>query len=77
MEFYLTVLDLFCNTGRDVLSIFAGGKIICAAWVCISMTQLLILYPFHDIQARFGRVDTNLECITAFLFKSVRLEDGN
>jgi hypothetical protein len=33
MEFYLQILDLFCITRQNVLSIFAGGKVICAAWV--------------------------------------------
>jgi hypothetical protein len=36
MEFYLQVLDLFCITRQNVVSIFAGGKIVCAAWVRIN-----------------------------------------
>ena len=43
MEFYLQVLDLFLSPRDTVVSIYAGGKIICAAWVCSADK----LYQFH------------------------------
>jgi hypothetical protein len=33
MEFYLRILDLFCEEGDAVLTVFGGGKLSCAAWV--------------------------------------------
>ena len=36
MEFYIRILDLFCHARDNVLSVFSGGKIVCAAWVCFS-----------------------------------------
>ena len=36
MEFYIRVLDLFCHARDNVLLVFSGGKIVCAAWVCFS-----------------------------------------
>ena len=45
MEFYLQVLDLFLSPRDTVVSIYAGGKIICAAWVCSADK----LYQFHFI----------------------------
>ena len=38
MEFYLQVLNLFCEHRVDVFSVFAGGKIICATWVSVVLT---------------------------------------
>lgn len=35
MEFYLKLLDLFCDKGDAVLSVYTGGKLICAAWVSL------------------------------------------
>jgi hypothetical protein len=33
MEFYLRILEMFCKPGDSILSIFAGGKILCAGLV--------------------------------------------
>jgi hypothetical protein len=33
MEFYINVMDIFLSPRDKILSIFAGGKAICAAWV--------------------------------------------
>ena len=33
MEFYLKILKMFCKLGDSILSIFGGGKILCAGLV--------------------------------------------
>ena len=33
MEFYLGLIDLFCDAREEVYSVYAGGKFLCAAWV--------------------------------------------
>ncbi|KAG0581687.1 hypothetical protein KC19_3G000200 [Ceratodon purpureus] len=34
MEFYLKLLDLFCKEGDAIVTVFGGGKLSCAAWMC-------------------------------------------
>jgi hypothetical protein len=33
MEFYLRVMEMFCQPGDAILSIFGGGKVVCAGVV--------------------------------------------
>ena len=33
MEFYLRILELFCKPGDSILSVFGGGKVLCAGLV--------------------------------------------
>ena len=39
MEFYLNVISMFCQPRSDVVSIFCGGKIVNACWVCTLRTE--------------------------------------
>ena len=43
MEFDIRVLDLFCHARDNVLSIFSGGKIVCAAWVGVFPDPAIVL----------------------------------
>ena len=43
MEFYLGLIDLFCNAREEVYFVYAGGKFLCVAWVNS-------LYSLHDYQ---------------------------
>ena len=43
MEFYLGLIDLFCDAREEVYSIYVGGKFLCTAWVSS-------LYSLHDYQ---------------------------
>jgi hypothetical protein len=36
MEFYLRVLEMFCKPGDSMISIFGGGKVLCAGLVCLT-----------------------------------------
>ena len=33
MEFYIRIMELFCDARSNVLSVFVGGKIVCESWV--------------------------------------------
>jgi hypothetical protein len=33
MEFYLRVLEMFCKPGDNMISVFGGGKVLCAGLV--------------------------------------------
>jgi hypothetical protein len=34
MEFYLRVMEMFCRPRDEIVSIFGGGKVVCASLVC-------------------------------------------
>lgn len=38
MEFYLKLLDMFCQKGDAIVTVFGGGKLSCAAWVSNNMS---------------------------------------
>jgi hypothetical protein len=48
MEFYLRILEMFCQPGDAIVSIFGGGKVVCAGVVSspISLTSELYLTNF-------------------------------
>jgi hypothetical protein len=43
MEFYLRILEMFCQPGDAIVSIFGGGKVVCAG--VVSSQILYLHYP--------------------------------